>query len=431
MSQIHQILNSTALRFIRGLESTFIAGISLTFLFLLINCKPANLNATCDPSSNNFFITNLILNSQNCFKISNANSNPLHTLYLADSANGIVYFYDTRSEGILSINGSIQTSLTNPFFMLWNGKHLVINGGNSFQSYLRNSDGTLTLKNSYTAVTIPVLLQGSSQFHSSGKFFYYTVNTGAAVTSFSKLQIDSEGSFSGEINSAQSLQYWYVMGPIHPTGNYFMTFHKLSTVTRIFYPISDLNTGALGAATNNNDVSTTTLYPENGNCVYSLNANYLYCANISNNGNNGTIVQMSVTSTSNSVLAPDSVLVQSVDSYQSPKSVILHPNGNYIYAYGNTNIYAYNVDQVTGIIDPSPISVVPTPGGGSCPTNTNLSRLAIHPRGNMLYAVCVVASSSNQLGAYPIDSLGRLSPPTLTPIANTTNSMNLFFVEGN
>ncbi len=298
---------------------------------------------------------------------------PEHTV-LSGQGKWFIYFFNTRSDGVLTPNGSIQTSLTNPLFLLSNGKYVVANGGNIFKSYLRNPDGSLTFKNDYTSTNIPVFMQGSSAFHSSGKFFYYTVNTATAVTSFSKLQMDESGSFFGEVVTTQGGQNWYVLGPIHPIQNYFMTFHQASTVTRIFYPISDLNTGALGTSTNNNSILQATLYPENGNCVFSLNANFMYCANMSSLGNNGTIVQMSVTSTTNTVIGT-SILVQSVDPNQSPKSVVLHPNGNYIYAYGNTNIYAYSVDQTTGIINPAPISVTPTPGGASCPNNTNISRL--------------------------------------------------------
>lgn len=426
---INQILNLFQSFIPRTKSNIVLLNICLGILCFSTNCKLPELNATCDPNSKNFFLSSLVSNSQICFNLNSGNSDPLNTLYLVDRANGFIYFFNTRSDGVLTPNGSIQTSLTNPLFLLSNGKYVVANGGNIFKSYLRNPDGSLTFKNDYTSTNIPVFMQGSSAFHSSGKFFYYTVNTAASVTSFSKLQMDESGSFFGEVVTTQGGQNWYVLGPIHPIQNYFMTFHQASTVTRIFYPISDLNTGALGTSTNNNSILQSTLYPENGNCVFSLNANFMYCANMSSLGNNGTIVQMAVTPTTNTVIGT-SILVQSVDPNQSPKSVVLHPNGNYIYAYGNTNIYAYSVDQTTGIINPAPISVTPTPGGASCPNNTNISRLAIHPKGNMLYAVCVANSATNQLGSYPISSNGQLSSPSLLPIPNNTNWMTLLFVEG-
>lgn len=403
---------------------------SFVLLCILLNCKPADLNAACDPQSKNFFLSKLISPNQSCSgQIDPSKSQPLHSLYLSDVSNGILYIYNTGNDGVLTLKGNIATTLTNPFSILWNGKHLVINGGNQFQSYLRNSDGTLSLKNTYLASVTPVLIQGTTAFHPNGKFFYYTVNTSTAITSFSKLQLDSDGIFSGETNTVTG-QNWSVMGPIHPTGNYFMTFHKLSAATRMFYPIADVNTGAVGTPTSNGTVTDTTLYPENGHCIYSSNANFLYCANNSNVGNNGTIVQMSVTSTSNAVLAPSSVLVQSPTAYLSPKSIILHPSGQYIYAYGETNIYAYVVDQITGVINATVLSSVPTPGGASCTSNSNVTRFAIHPQGNMLYAVCVSTNGSNRLGSYPINNSGQLSLPTVTTIPNTTNSMNLHFVSG-
>ncbi len=404
--------------------------ILLGILCVSTNCKLPELNATCDPNSKNFFLSSLVTNSQICFNLNSGNSDPLNTLYLVDRANGLIYFYNTRNDGVLTPIGSIPTPSANPapMFALWNGKHLVTNGVNSFRSFLRNPDGSLTFKNDYTSTNIPVFMQGSSAFHSSGKFFYYT--TSPSVASFSKLQIDESGTFFGEVNTTEPNRFWYVLSPIHPTQNYFMTFHKDSLgITRIFYPISDLNTGTLGVSTNSNTITQGDLYPENGNCVYSLNANFMYCANITNQTNAGRIVQFAVTPTTNTLIGT-SILVQSVDSFQSPKSVVLHPSGNYIYAYGNTNIYAYSVDQTTGIINPAPISVTPTPGGTSCPTNVNISRMAIHPKGNMLYAVCVANTATNQLGSYPIRSNGQLSSPSLLPIPNNTNSMTLLFVEG-
>lgn len=435
---LNQILNLFQPIIPRTKSNIVLLNICLGILCFSTNCKLPELNANCDPNSKNFFLSSLVSNSQICFNLNSGNSDPLNTLYLMDRANGFIYFFNTRSDGVLTPNGSIQTSLTNPTFLLWNGKHLVTHeqsifppapafDGRQFRSYFRNPDGTLKLQHSYTTITPNIFSQGSSAFHSSGKFFYYTTST--SVISFSKLQIDSEGTFFGEVNTSQGGQNWYVLGPIHPIQNYFMTFHQASTVTRIFYPISDLNTGALGTSTNNNSILQSTLYPENGNCVFSLNANFMYCANISGLGNNGTIVQMSVTPTTNTVIGT-SVSVQNNTAYESPKSVVLHPNGNYIYAYGNTNIYAYSVDQTTGIINPAPISITPTPGGASCPNNTNISRLAIHPKGNMLYAVCVANSATNQLGSYPISSTGQLSSPSLLPIPNNTNWMTLLFVEG-
>jgi 6-phosphogluconolactonase len=356
---------------------------------------------------------------------------PVNSLYVVDTVNAILYQFITGKNGILSSKGSTATALTIPYPIAWNGKHIVVNGTNTFKSFLRSADGSLTLANTYNATTTPVLSQGTFAFHSSGKFFYYTVNTGGSVTSFSKLQMDTSGVFSAEVNTSPGGgQNWTVMGPIHPTGNYFMTFHKLSTDSRRFFSITDLNTGAIGAGTGSNTISEANLYPENAHCIYSLNASYMYCANNSNAGNNGTIVQMSVTSISNALLTPPNVLVQNNTNYESPKSLILHPSGNYIFAYGNTNIYSYSVSQTTGLINPTPLSTVPTPGGVSCTTNTSQSRLAIHPDGTMLYAACVRATSSNNIGAYPISSTGVLSAPTLTLIPGNTSSLNLFFVPG-
>lgn len=431
LTHSQKAFNINVSRILSAYRNVFRCFCSFALLYLLLNCKPADLNAACDPSSKNFFLSKLISPNQSCTgQIDPSKSQPLHSLYLSDVSNGLLYTFNTRNDGVLSLKGSIATSLTNPFTILWNGRHLVINGANQFQSYLRNSDGSLSLKNTYVASVTPVLIQGTTAFHPSGKFFYYTVNTATSITSFSKLQLDSEGTFSGEANTVTG-QNWSVMGPIHPTGNYFMTFHKLSAATRMFYPIADVNTGAVGTPTSNATVTDTTLYPENGHCIYSSNANFLYCANNSNLGNNGSIVQMSVTSTSNAVLAPSSVLVQSPTAYLSPKSIVLHPSGQYIYAYGETNIYAYAVDQVTGVINATVLSSVPTPGGASCTSNSNVTRLAIHPLGNMLYAVCVSTNGSNHLGSYPINSSGQLSLPTLITIPNTTNSMNLLFVSGN
>lgn len=403
---------------------------SFTFSNKLNQSSSYNVTITSQPSGNTCVLTNgsgtISANVTNL----TISCETVNTLYLVDQTNGMLYFYNTGNSGVLSSNGSIATSLTSPYLIMWNGKHLVLNGGNTFRSYMRNLDGTLSFANSFTATTTPVLPQGTSAFHSSGKFFYYTVNTASAVTSFSKLQMDGDGQFFGETN-IPTTQNWTVMGPIHPTGNYFMTFHSSSAATRRFYSITDLNTGTIGSGLNENSIPDSTLNPANGHCIFSLNANHLYCANISNSGNNGKIVQMSVTSNSNTLLSPPDLLVQNNTVWESPKSLVLHPSGNYIFAYGNTNIYSYAVNQSTGIINPTPVSSMPTPGGGVCTTSQGVSRLAIHPNGNMLYATCVKPNSSNHLGAYPVSSSGELSAPTLTLVPGTTSNLNLYFVQGN
>ncbi|MCZ8154963.1 MAG: Ig domain-containing protein [Leptospira sp.] len=359
-------------------------------------------------------------------------SGALNSLYVADSSNNKIYIFNTGSSGDLTAAGDIVTTpvVTSPYFFLWNGKHLVINGGSVFRSYFRNLDGSLTSAQSYTAITQPVFAAGNTAFNSTGKFFIYAVNTAASLRSYSKLQMDTNGSFFGEVNyPVPAGQNWTVIGPIHPIGNYFVTFHNSSTFTRLFFSITDLNTGAIGTATGDNSIAETVVYPGNGHCIYSLNADYLYCANIANiPASNGRIAQMSVTATAHTLLNPASVLVQGNANWESPKSIVLHPSGDYIFAYGNTNIYSYSVDQSTGIINPTPISVVPTPG--TCPTNQGQTRLAIHSNGNMLYAACVNPTSSNNIGAYPISSAGALSAPTLTLIPGTTSNLNLFFVPG-
>jgi len=359
-----------------------------------------------------------------------SSSGALNSLYVVDTANNKVYIFNTGNSGELTAAGDFVTTPANsPYMIMWNGKHLVINGGNIFRSYLRNVDGSLTSAQSYTATVTPVFQNGTTEFNSTGKFFYYTVNTGASLQSFSKLQMDTNGSFSGEVNySPGGGQNWTVLGPIHPIGNYFVTFHKSSTSTRRFLSITDLTTGVVGTGTSDNSIAQATLYPGNGHCIYSLNANYMYCANMDNVGNNGRIIQMAVTSTAHTLLSPSSVLVQNTTVWESPKSLVLHPSGNYIFAYGNTNIYSYSVDQSTGLINPTPISTVPTPG--TCPTNQGQTRLAIHSNGNMLYAACVNPSSSNNIGAYPISSTGVLSAPTLTLIPGTTSNLNPLFVPG-
>jgi ABC-type nitrate/sulfonate/bicarbonate transport system permease component len=49
---------------------------------------------------------------------------------------------------------------------------------------------------------------------------------------------------------------------------------------------------------------------------------------------------------------------------QGPKDLVLHQSGNYIFVFGTQNIFAFNVNTTTGIINPTPINSVPALGIG-------------------------------------------------------------------
>ncbi len=307
---------------------------------------------------------------------------------------------------------------------LWNSKHIITGGGTALKSFLRNPDGSLIYANSFTtAATIAGTYRGTPYVHPNGGAFY--VQSGAN-DDLAKYQIDTSGTFLGEqIITPPS---WTILGAIHPTGNYIWNFHKSGQAQSVI--VVNPSDGFMNSATTNvPGIVAPPFYPDGGNCVFSLDGNFLYCADNCNSTSDCgmEIKQMSATATNLTALSPFNVVSEQViNNNYGPKAMVLHPSGNYLFVYGVTNIFSFSVNTSTGIIGPGSITIIPSPN--SCAASIALVNMAIHPTGNFLYAIC---SATGDIGIYPISSGGVLSTPTIFNIAGSSNHQKMLFVQGN
>ncbi|WP_167837169.1 hypothetical protein [Leptospira kobayashii] len=347
----------------------------------------------------------------------------VNTLYILNAQTQVIRAMTINSNGSLSLLNTYSTGIS-AGFMIWNGKHIVIGGGNNIKSYLRNPDGTLSFSNSLTLVNS--LDGGSQYFAPSGKFLY--AHSSAQI--FSKIQIDSDGFFSGE--ASYGFGCYLVVGPVHPASNNLWTFNTGCGQSQGYFPIIDTTTGALGGgSTNESNIGTPPFFPEGcaNCCSFSHNGNYLYCADggdVPANKSGGDVKQMSVTSTSLAALTPFNIAPETPTHYLGPKSLILHPNGNYIFIYGNSNIFSYNINSSTGLIG-AMVNSLPAPN--SCGTSSNVgTNLQINTDGTLLYAICTI---TGDLGVYSISGSGVLGSPTIYTTAASVNTQQLVYIKGN
>ena len=259
--------------------------------------------------------------------------------------------------------------------------------------------------------------------HPNGRFIYFKSND----DDVGKLEIDSNGNFLNSQNFSNA--FWVGVMPISPSGNFIWTFHT-SSVYQSSISIDPITGNLLSSTSNNNNLITITsggppyFYPS-GNCIYSLDGNYQYCAH-KHGVDSGVIKQMSVNSTTMFQLTPYNVTVETDSSNQGPKSIVLHPNGNYIFAYGVTNLKSYSINTGTGVINAAALSTVPAPG--SCVASTSNTLLAIHTSGNYLYTVC---NPTGLLASYPVSATGVISPHTSTISSGGSSDYRVIFVNGN
>ena len=408
---------SSPIRISQSMQEGASYNLSVTKLPAGKSCVFADSTAGTLPATG---ITTLNLN---CTAIQTTSTPVLHTLYVLNNTAQTLQAFSVYPDGSLV---SLATySVGNKSILLWNGKHIIVGGGTELMSLLRNPDGTLSpVVPAYTVTNGSVSSTGTPSVNPAGTAVYYKNNN----DNFSEVQISTNGNFSGEVShNGQSLTpkiYWAVPGPVHPTGNYLLTFHKSGQV-QYFWPIPDPLTGVLGTQTlNTANISTPGFYPELGNCIYSSNGKYLYCADNGVNTSGSNLKQMSVTSTSLTPLTPFSVTVDGVQR-QGPKAVLLHPGGNYIFVYGTQNLFSFNVDTVTTGLVGTQINSVAAPG--SCPADFLLTNLAVHPDGTYLYSIC---PSTGSIGAYPVSSSGALGSPVMYTTSAATVVQYLLLVKG-
>jgi 6-phosphogluconolactonase (cycloisomerase 2 family) len=348
--------------------------------------------------------------------------NTINTLYTLNIQTQQIQAFTANADGTLTFLNSYATGISAGIF-LWNGKHIIIGGGTALKSFLRNPDGSLTFANSFTsASSVSGTYWGTPYVHPNGGAFY--VKSGSS-DDIAKFQIDTNGAFSGE--QAVTLSPWTVLGAIHPTANYIWNFHKSGQSQSVI--VVNPSDGFMNPhVTNATNIGAPSFYPDGGNCVFSLNGNYLYCAdNCNATGDCGMqIKQMSASATSLSPLAPFTVTSEQViNNNYGPKAIILHTSGNYIFVYGVTNIFSFSVNTSTGIIGPGSISTIASPN--SCAANIHLVNLAIHSSGTFLYSIC---SATGDIGAYPISGSGVLSAPVITTSSGSNSGQRLIYVNG-
>ncbi|TGN10404.1 hypothetical protein [Leptospira ilyithenensis] len=345
------------------------------------------------------------------------------TLYVLNTQAQIIRAMTVSSNGSLSLLNTYSTGIS-AGFMLWNGKHIVIGGGSDVKSYLRNPDGTITSSNSLTLTN--ALDGGSQYFEPSGKFFY----AHSSSNFFSKIQIDTDGLLSAETSYGSGC--YLVVGPVHPASNNVWTFNTGCGQAQGYFPIANTTTGALGGGVaNGTNITATPFFPEacSNCCSYSHNGNYLYCADggdVPGSKSGGDIKQMSVTSTALTSLSPFNIAPETPTHYLGPKSLILHPNGNYIFVYGNSNIFSYNLSSTTGLIG-TLVNSLPAPN--SCSTSSNIgTNLQINADGTILYAICTI---TGDVGVYSISSNGVIGTPSIYATAASSGTQQLIYVKGN
>lgn len=395
-----------------------------TGLIVSSSCEISGTPTTTQ-SSKSYFIIGSKSNGNKIFTEISIKIENLNSLYVLNPVNQTVSAFQAFSDGTLTLREIIPTSMT-ASMLLWNGKHIILGGGTNFRSYFRNSNGTLNFANSFVAGGFDFRGYGNPSVHPNGGSLFSVEND----HNIGKIQIDSNGNFSNPQNL--NIPNWDVITPINPSGSFIVTQHQSAfgqSITQV-----NASTGALsGVVGGSGSFVTTPFYNDLGSCVYSSNGVYLYCTSNSSlvtTAGNAGVKQFSVTSSSVTALSTFTVPVEFGVAMQGPKDLVLHQSGNYIFVFGTQNIFAFNVNTTTGIINPTPINSVPAPG--SCGLYTSSIRMAIHPEGSFLYAPC---HTNGQIGVYPINSNGSLGTPsigaTTTAINTGFSGHTLLFVSGN
>ncbi len=338
------------------------------------------------------------------------------TLYVLNGQTRTIRAYTVANDGSLALMASYPTGLANAGILLWNGKHIIVGGaGTGLQSYLRAGDGSLQLAGSLTLTFSVSGWDGTVSILPSGQAFY--AKSGA--DEISKIQIDSDGNFSGE--TRYSYPFWLAPGPVHPSGNYLITM-QLSGQHQGIWSITP-STGALTVSANTTQITAPIFHPEDGDCLYSKDGNYTYCADTGST-NGGNIKQMSVTATSLTPLGPFAVTIESAGAQQGPKALALHPSGNVLFAYGTANLFSYPVNTGTGIVGPASINSVPAPN--TCAVDNADTNLVFHTASNSLYSIC---PTTGALGVYPVSGSGSIGSPVIVSTAASTAGQRLVLVQ--
>lgn len=256
---------------------------------------------------------------------------------------------------------------------------------------------------------------GTPSILPGGQAFY--AKSGA--DEISKIQIDSSGNFSGEARC--TYPFWLAPGPVHPSGSYLFTMHT-SGQHQGMWSITP-STGALAVAANTTQIGAPIFHPEDGECIYSKDGNYAYCADTGST-NAGNIKQMAVTATSLTALAPFAVTIESAGVQQGPKALVMHPNGNVLFAYGTANLFSYQVNIGTGIVGPASINSVPAPN--TCAVDNTDTNLVFHTVSKSLYSIC---PTTGALGVYPVSSSGSMGAPVIVSTPASTTGQRLVLVQ--
>ncbi|HRG48640.1 MAG TPA: hypothetical protein PLG41_20710 [Leptospiraceae bacterium] len=350
---------------------------------------------------------------------------PISTLYVLNANDANIRVFNTDDNGNLTLLSTVATTLTTPSGIIYNGKHLVVTSLTSIRSYLRNPDGTLTFAHSVVSSNTECGAGGNCFFHPSGLSFFVHAPNGGGNAGFFRVVIDTNGIISAPVYQGSSTANWLISGAMHPSGSALITMHTV--FFQRFWSLNPSN-GIIGTETNS-AANIPTLYPESGGCEFSTNGNFLYCNQHTGTPANNNVFQSLVTLGTNSLTnlaAPISAASEGGTAFQSVRALKLSPLNDYIYVYGRLNLWSFNVNTGTGIINPTPINSRLAPS--SCPSENNKTDLAIHTNGNTLYSIC---ASTGNLGAYPLTS-GNIGAPTITATASgAAAAQRLLFVTGN
>ncbi len=348
----------------------------------------------------------------------------LNSLYVLNGNDNNLRIYNTGDNGVLTLANTVATVTTTPSGVIYNGKHVVVISNTMIKSFLRNNDGSLTFVNSLT-VTDTRCNTGCFFHPNNSSFYAYDFNGGGGFSRVGRFSIDNLGILTSNSFHGGSPANWLVLGGIHPSGTSFIYFNLTGNYQR-FLAVNSI-TGVMTTDTVSTNQITTVYITDNGGCEFSNNGNFLYC-NTLNSSNVINQFSVSIGSPSLTILAAaiTSASEGGLPATDTVRAIKLSPDNNYLYAYGRLNLWSFNVNTSTGIINPTAINSRVAPN--SCPSEQNKTDLAIHSNGNTLYSIC---ASTGNLGTYPLTN-GNIGAPTVISTASGGTLANrLLFVSGN